>query len=101
MVEIPGGSIDNVTFENIEIYRAYSRAIGCLIYGDDVQNFNISNVKYKNIRYTAPKKNKIASNGKVNSIQTDFENIYASGSKITSLDSKYFEYDQYAKITVK
>ena len=101
VVEIPGGSIDNVTFENIEIYRAYSRAIGCLIYGDDVQNFNISNVKYKNIRYTAPKKNKIASNGKVNSIQTDFENIYASGSKITSLDSKYFEYDQYAKITVK
>lgn len=101
VVEIPGGSIDNVTFENIEIYRAYNRAIGCLIYGDDVQNFNISNVKYKNIRYTAPKKNKIASNGKVNSIQAEFENIYASGSKITSLDSKYFEYDQYAKITVK
>ena len=101
VVEIPGGSIDNVTFENIEIYRAYSRAIGCLIYGDDVQNFNISNVKYKNIRYTAPKKNKIASNGKVNSIQAEFENIYASGSKITSLDSNHFEYDQYAKITVK
>lgn len=101
IVENDGGSIDNVTFENIEIYRAYSRAIGCLIYGDTVENFNISNVKYKNIRYTAPKKNKIASNGKVNTIQADFENIYASGSKITSLDSDYFEYDQYAKITVK
>ncbi len=101
VVEIPGGSIDNVTFENIEIYRAYSRAIGCLIYGSDVQNFNISNVKYKNIRYTAPKKNKIASNGKVNSIQAEFENIYASGSKITSLSSDHFEYDQYANITVK
>ncbi len=101
IVENDGGSIDNVTFENIEIYRAYSRAIGCLIYGDTVENFNISNVKYKNIRYTAPKKNKIASNGKVNTIQADFENIYASGSKITSLNSDYFEYDQYAKITVK
>ena len=101
VVEIPGGSIDNVTFENIEIYRAYSRAIGCLIYSDTIENFNISNVKYKNIRYTAPKKNKIASNGKVNSIQVDLENIYSSGSKITSLDSNHFEYDQYANITVK
>ena len=101
IVENPGGSIDNVTFENIEIYRAYSRAIGCLIYSDTIENFNISNVKYKNIRYTAPKKNKIASNGKVNSIQAEFENIYSSGSKITSLDSNYFEYDQYANITVK
>ena len=101
VVEIPGGSIDNVTFENIEIYRAYSRAIGCLIYSDTIENFNISNVKYKNIRYTAPKKNKIASNGKANSIQVELENIYSSGSKITSLDSNHFEYDQYANITVK
>ena len=101
VVEIPGGSIDNVTFENIEIYRAYSRAIGCLIYSDTIENFNISNVKYKNIRYTAPKKNKIASNGKVNSIQVEFENIYSSGSKINSLDSNHFEYDQYTNITVK
>lgn len=101
VVENQGGSIDNVTFENFEIYRAYSRAIGCLIYGETVENFSISNVKYKNIRYTAPKANKIASNGKVNSIQADFENIYASGSKITSLDSTHFEYDQYANITVK
>ena len=101
VVEIPGGSIDNVTFENIEIYRAYSRAIGCLIYSDTIENFNISNVKYKNIRYTAPKKNKIASNGKVNSIQVEFENIYSSGSKINSLDSNHFEYDQYTNTTVK
>lgn len=101
VVEIPGGSIDNVTFENIEIYRAYSRAIGCLIYSDTIENFNISNVKYKNIRYTAPKKNKIASNSKANSIQVELENIYSSGSKINSLDSNHFEYDQYANITVK
>ncbi len=101
IVENDGGSIDNVTFENIEIYRTYSRAIGCLVYGETVENFSISNVKYKNIRYSAPKANKIASNGKVNSIQAEFENIYSSGSKITSLDSKHFEYDQYANITVK
>ncbi len=101
IVENDGGSIDNVTFENIVIHRAYSRAIACLVYGEAVENFSISNVKYKNIRYTAPKANKIASNGKVNSIQAEFENIYASGSKITSLDTTHFEYDQYANITVK
>lgn len=101
IVENDGGSIDNVTFENIDIHRAYSRAIGCLIYTDTIENFSITNVKYKNIRYTAPKANKIASNGKVNTIQAEFENIYASGSKITSLNTTQFEYDSYANITVK
>ncbi len=101
VVENDGGSIDNVTFDNIEIYRASSRAIGCLIYGEAVQNFNITNVKYKNIHYTAPLKNKIASNGKPNTIQAEFENVYSSGSKITTLDENKFEYDSYATISVK
>lgn len=101
IVENDGGSIDNVTFENIDIHKAYSRAIGCLIYSDTIENFKISNIKYKNIRYTAPKANKIASNGKVNSIQADFENIYASGTKITQINSDNFEYDNYATLTLK
>ncbi len=101
VVENPGGSIDNITFENIEIHRAHSRAIGCLIYGDTVENFNISNVTYKNIRYNTTYPTKVASNGKVNSIQTTFENVYANGNKITSVSSDFFEYDQYASITVK
>ena len=102
VVENPGGSISNVTFENMEIYRAHSRAIGCLIYGSNVENFSISGIKYKNIKYTATKLNKIASNGKTtNSIQAEFENCYANGSKITGVSDKFFEYDQYANITVK
>ena len=101
IVENSGGSINNVTFENIEIHSAKSRAIGCLIYGDTVENFNISNVTYKNIRYNTTYPTKVASNGKVNSIQTTFENVYANGYKITQVDSTNFEYDQYASITVK
>lgn len=101
VVENPGGSISNVTFENIEIHRAHSRAIGCLIYGDTVENFNISNVTYRNIRYNTTYPTKVASNGKVNSIQTTFENVYANGNKITSVSNDFFEYDQYASITVK
>ncbi len=101
VVENPGGSISNVTFENIEIHRAYSRAIGCLIYGDTVENFNISNITYKNIRYNTTYPTKVASNGKPNSIQTTFENVYANGNKITGVSTDFFEYDQYASITVK
>ena len=101
IVENSGGSISNITFENMEIYRAHSRAIGCLIYGSDVENFSISNVKYKDIRYNTTLKTKVASNGKRNTIQTEFENVYAGGYKINSVSTDYFEYDQYASITVK
>lgn len=104
IVEQGGGSISNVTFENININRAYSRAIGCLIYDEanTIQNFHISGVKYKNVKYTSTKVNKIASNTKTtNSIQTEFENCYANGYKIDSVSSTFFEYDKYANITVK
>ena len=96
------GSINNVTFENIDIYDARSRAIGCLIYGDTVENFNISGIKYKNISYNSAKVNKIASNKKTtNKISAEFENVYANGNKITQVDNNNFEYDKYATITVK
>ena len=102
VVENSGGSISNVTFENINVHRAYSRAIGCLIYGSDVENFNISNIKYKNVKYNTTYTAKIASNGKTtNRISAEFENVYANGYKITQVDSNNFEYDQYASITIK
>lgn len=102
VVENQGGSISNVTFENMEIYKAHGRAIGCLIYNSAIENFNISDVVYKNITYNSAQPNKIASNGKTtNKISATFENVYGNGSKLTSLDSKKFEYDQYATITVK
>ncbi len=102
VVENSGGSISNVTFENINIHKASARAIGCLIYGTDVENFNISGVKYKNIRYNSALPNKIASNGKTtNSISVEFENVYANYRKIFEVTSENFETDQYATITVK
>ena len=101
VVENQGGSISDITYENMEVHRAYSRAIGCLIYGSDVQNFNISNVVYRNIKYNTTYPTKVASNGKVNSIQATFENVYSNGYKITGVDTNNFEYDQYANITVK
>lgn len=102
VVEVPGGSISNVTFENINIHKTKTRAIGCLIYGSGVENFNISGIKYKNIRYNSSMPNKIASNGKTtNRISAEFENVYANYKKINSVSSDNFEYDSYATISVK
>ena len=102
VVENQGGSISNVKFENIEIHKAYSRAIGCLIYGSSVENFRISGVVYENITYNSAKPNKVASNGKTtNSISAEFRNVYANGTKITQLTDTNFVYDKYATITIK
>lgn len=98
------GSISNITYENIEIHKAYSRAIGCLIYDEDntVNNVTVSDIKYKNIRYNSAKPNKLASNGNTtNSISAEFENVYANGYKITQVDSTNFVTDSYATVTVK
>lgn len=102
VVENGGGSISNVTFENIEIHSTATRAIGVTIYGSDVQNFNISGIVFKNIRYNSSNPNKISSNGKTtNRISVEFENVYANYRKITSVTSDNFETDQYATITIK
>ncbi len=101
IVEQSGGSINNVTYENINVYCAKARAIGCLVYGDTVENMNISNIKYKNVQYTSALPNKLSSNSKTtNTIQASFENIYCSGMPVTTLDSSYFVYDSYANITI-
>lgn len=103
VVEIPGGSIENVTYDNIYMHSIASRPIGCLIYNSDIQNFSITGVKYKNITYSsANHPNRIASNGKsTNKIQADFEDIYYNGMKITDVNSGIFEYDNCATITIK
>ncbi len=102
VVEQGGGSISNVTFENINIYKTQTRAIGCLIYSDTVENLTISDVLYKDITYTSPIKDKVASNSQTsNSISIEYNNVVANGSKINNLvTSSYIEYDSYANITV-
>ncbi len=101
IVENSGGSIDNVTFENIDIHLAKSRAIGCLIYNTDINNFNVFDIKYKNIRYSSSKPNKIAGVNSSNSVSVEFENVYSSSGKITKVDSTNFENDSYASVTIK
>lgn len=97
IVEQQGGSINNITFENIEIFKDTGRAIGCLIYGEDVENFQINNIKYKNIKYNSELPAKFTSNGKQNTINATLENVTANGSTLTNSG---IEKDNFANVTV-
>jgi len=98
IVEQQGGSINNVTFENIEIFKDTGRPIGCLIYGEDVENFEINNIQYKNVRYSGALPAKFTSNGKPNTINVTLDNVYTNGNKVTTND---IITDQYAKVEIK
>ena len=87
-----------VFFEKIEIFKDTGRPIGCLIYGSDVENFEINNVTYRNIKYSGELKPKFTSNGKKNSINVTIDNVTANGSK---LNLGGVEYDKYANLTFK
>ncbi len=100
IVENSGGSIDNITFENIDIHRAKSRAIGCLVYNSDITNFSVTNIKYKNIKYNAVNKNKFDKNASSNTVQATLENVYANGTKITSGNSGTYN-ETNASVTIK
>lgn len=60
-VEYGGGNVDNVVFENIEIYHDSGRPIYCIVYGDGIKDCKITNVLFKNIKYSADEKIKISS----------------------------------------
>ena len=99
------GGIDNITYENIDIYQAKSRAIGCLVYNDtdkpQIKNFTISNVKYKNVRYNATSKNKISGLNSTNSVSAEFENVYNSSGKITASNSGTYNEVDNGSLTIK
>lgn len=98
IVEQPGGSISNVTYDNIEIFKDTGRAIGCLIYSDDIENFVVDNIQYKNIKYSAELPAKFTSNGKHNTINATVENVVVNGTTLTNND---IEKDNFAVVTFK
>ena len=60
-VETGGSKVDNVLFEDIEIYKETGRPIYCMIYSDDISSCSVSNVKFRNINMNASGKIKISS----------------------------------------
>ncbi len=74
------GSIDGITFENIEIFRDEGRAILVKVYDEEKENFKIENVQFRNISYTSYMPSKIDGNGsETNTVNVDLENVTANG----------------------
>lgn len=74
------GSIDGITFENIEIFRDEGRAILVKVYDEEKENFKIENVQFRNISYTSYMPSKIDGNGSgTNTVNVDLENVTANG----------------------
>lgn len=77
------GSIDGVTFENIEIFRDEGRPILVKIYDEEKENFEIKNVKFKNITYTSYMPSKIEGNSHTNTVQAEISNVTANGFSVS------------------
>ncbi len=77
------GSIDGILFENIEIFRDEGRPILVKVYDEEAEDFEIKNIKFKNISYTSYMKPQIAGNGSwTNTVEVELEDIKANGVKL-------------------
>lgn len=82
------GSIDGVTFENIEIFRDEGRPILVKIYDEEKENFTLKNVEYKNITYTSYMPSKIEGNSSdTNTVEVKLDNVTANGHALTRAGS--------------
>ncbi len=77
------GSIDNILFENIEIFRDEGRPILVKIYDEEAENFEIKNIVFRNISYTSYLPSKIAgTSSDTNTVQVELDNITVCGTKL-------------------
>lgn len=95
------GGINNILFENIEIFRDEGRPILVKIYDEEAENFEIRNVTFKNISYTSYMQPKIAgTDSDTNTVQVNLENI-SSGGKALPFPKIAFNIGRYCDVTAK
>ncbi len=84
------GSIDGILFENIEIFRDEGRAILVKIYDEEATDFEIKNIKFKNISYTSYMPSKTAGTpSDTNTVQVTLENINANGHSVKNANALF------------
>lgn len=71
-VEMGGAPINNVLFEDIQIYRDDGRAFYCAV-NNDIENCKISSVVFRNVTYNSAERSKIASIQSLNGSETEFK----------------------------
>lgn len=107
IVELAEGSIDGVTFDNIEIFRDDGRAMACVIFTEEIgdmntrpiYNFTADNIVFKNITYNAAMKSGFAAANETNTMNITVENVrfrnYSSGKHKCLM----FETDDFVNVT--
>ena len=64
-VEMGGAPINDVLFENVEIYRDDGRAFYCVV-NNDIENCKISGIVFRNVSYSSGESSKIATRQSLN-----------------------------------
>ncbi len=109
VVELAEGSIDNVTFDNIEIFRDDGRAMMCTVFTEEIgdmntvpiYNFTADNVVFKNITYNAAMKSKFSAANETNTVNVTIENVKTDCFNSSKHSKLMFESDEFANVTYK
>ena len=109
IVELAEGSIDGVTFDNIEIFRDDGRAMACLIFTEEIgdmetvpiNNFTADNVVFKNITYNAAMKSKFSAANETNTVNVTVENVKFRNFTSAKNSNILFEVDEFADVTFR
>ena len=109
VVELADGSIDSVTFDNIEIFRDDGRAILCTVFTEEIgdmetfpiYNFTADNIVFKNIKCNAAMKSKISAANETNTLNVTVENVQAGIFNSSKNSKLIFESDEFANVTYK
>ena len=109
VVELADGSIDGVTFDNIEIFRDDGRAILCTVFTEEIgdmetfpiYNFTADNIVFKNIKYNAAMKSKFSAANETNTLNVTVENVQAGIFNSSKNSKLIFESDEFANVTYK
>lgn len=109
VVELAGGSIDGITFDNIEIFRDDGRAIMCTIFTEEIgdmdtvpiYNFTADNIVFKNITYNAAMRSKISAANETNTVNVTVENVKTGNFNSSKNNKLMFETDKFANVTYK
>lgn len=109
IIELADGSIDGITFDNIEIFRDDGRAMACVIFTEEIgdmdtvpiNNFTADNVVFKNITYNAAMKSKFSAANETNTMNVTVENVKFRNFTSAKNSNLMFETDGFANVTYR
>lgn len=87
VVENGAGNINDVVFENIEIYHDAGRAINCIVYGEDVTDCKVSGLVFRNVKFSAEEKSRLCTERTIDSLGKFSAWLYRLINKIFPNDS--------------